>query len=89
MDSENRDLRRPVTLMVAADLLAECYPDYAFTARQLRQFVQMGKLPYLAVEPEYAKVRGRRRKNGENPTQIFVRVGQLVDAFKRMEKRFV
>lgn len=89
MDSENRDLRKPVTLAVAAEVLAERYPEYAFTARQLRQFVQMGKLPYLPIECENERVRGRMRRNGERPTQIFVRVAQLVDAFKRMEKRFV
>ena len=89
MDTEkNTDLRRPVPLSVAAGVLDEKFPEYAFSEAQLRRFVQMGKLPYLSVECENERVRGRRRKNGERPTQIFVRVGQLVDAFKRMERRF-
>ena len=89
MEAENKDLRKPVTLWVAAKALEEKYPEYAFSEAQLRRFMQMGKLPYLSVECENERVRGRRRKNGERPTQIFVRVGQLLDAFKRMEKRFV
>ena len=89
MDAENKDLRKPVTLRVAAKALEDKYPEYAFSEAQLRRFVQMGKLPYLPVECENVKVRGRMRKNGERPTQIFVRVAQIVEAFRRMEKRFV
>lgn len=77
-----RDLTRvPVSLSEAEAILAERFPEYAFTARKLRQMVQTGAVPSVQVRRPVSGYRGAGR-----PVSLLVRVADLVQRFRSWEK---
>lgn len=71
----------PVPLNEAARVLAEEYPEYAFSARRLRTLVQNGAVP--SVTPPRGVLASKRRGR---PVSILVRVRDLVRAFRSWER---
>lgn len=71
----------PVPLNVAAQMLANEYPEYAFTERKLRTFVQNGAVPSV-LAPRGVLASKRRGR----PVSILVRVRDLVRAFQSWER---
>lgn len=70
--------KNPVSLAVAAERLREVYPEYAFSARTLREMCDARSIPCLLL-PSKGMVRKCR---------YFVRVGQLVEFFKTKENKY-
>lgn len=76
-----RDLTRvPVSLAEAEALLLERFPEYAFTARQLRQMVQTGAVPCVQVR------RPLPHRGCGRPVSLLVRVADLVQRFRSWER---
>lgn len=68
-------LRKPVSLSEAAAVLAERYPEYAFSARKLREMCD-AKTVRCLLRPCKSKSR----------CMYYVRVGELLNAFNSWER---
>lgn len=75
---DKRDDVRHVSLNRAAAVLAEAHPEYAFTARELREMCDGCVVPCMILQGK-----GLVRK-----ARYFVSVEKLVKFFKSKENRF-
>lgn len=73
----NKALKKPVGLQEAADILAKDYPEWAFSARELRQMCDT-----CAVDRVLRPVGGLSRK-----VMYLVRVEELLATFSTWERK--